>query len=292
MAFRRPSQTLRLHRSRGLQNISDASARLPVRAFGKASGRLSRKLRVLQQVLHRDDHDRRVRPGQRAHRDRCARIRVELLRKHPRRQRAVGGPVQIGKRLLEFLEGIGPVDEPLRDPQRADHPRVSGHIGHIRVLDAVVVVALVTGQPADMRLDPQPLPHRLHVRDHLRIVGAHRAEREERERRAVERHVEPVRAVRERRRHAREAVAVGFPHVAHHRAAHALGRLVVLRRAVVRAHVLREARGGLQRADRRRDREEVHAAALLPQVPRRQRKPVVIAVLEDPVRRLDDERVV
>ena len=159
-------------------------------------------------------------------------------------------------------------------------------------LHLVVRVALVARDAADVRLHPQAFADGLHVAGHARVVGFQRAEGEQRVGRRIQREVEAIGAILLGQRHAREQPTLGIPHVAQHRAAHALGTLAEFRRAVHGTHVAGEVACGLQRADGGAHGEQVHAATLFPQIPAGQRQASVIAVAQHPVGGVHHQRVV
>src|SRR5207248_512966 len=57
----------------------------------------------------------------------------------------------------------------LRQPERADEPRIAGTPADVAA-NLMVVIVLVPGQAADVRIDPKARTNRLHGADDPRIV--------------------------------------------------------------------------------------------------------------------------
>ena len=114
-------------------------------------------------------------PGQRADADRIVGVGIDLLGQDAGLQRVAGGPLEDGQGGFELGRRGRPGDEIIRQPQRADEPRVARHGGDV-VADAVIIIILVARHPADASLDPQFFLHRAHGRNDTGVVGVEEVE--------------------------------------------------------------------------------------------------------------------
>src|SRR5439155_10464053 len=102
---------------------------------------------------------------------------------------------------------------PLAIPHGADTPRVAGHVGDV-LANLVVPIVFIAGDAADLGLAPEPVVHRLHGADDLRVVGGKHAEVPEPVDARVDRDVARCGSIRSPIEAAYEAVQLGIEQVA------------------------------------------------------------------------------
>ena len=160
------------------------------------------------------------------------------------------------------------------------------------MLDAVVVIPLIPGDPTDGCLHGEVITNRLHVGDHPWVVGRQRPEQEDAVVGGIDRHVQAVIALLGRNGHPSKALVFGDPEVLQHGVGHAPGSSQETLFVVHGPHVTGKFRGRLEGTNCRGHGEGVDAPPLFPQVPAWLRQAVVIAMLQQPVGARNHDRVV
>ena len=125
-------------------------------------------------VIHNGLNDRGVAPRQGRNRNGRSRIRVYLFRQHAGRQRARHCPPQIIYHAFKVFGRFGDCHVILRHPHSAYNPRVAGN--GVVAADALIGIALVSGNTPYFRFHPQGVFDGLHGVLHLYVVRVINAE--------------------------------------------------------------------------------------------------------------------